>query len=81
MNHFAVLTHNLSDLALTDKVPKKDKPIGKPHPRQDQVSFDTFQYIWPFVQGMARPSDMDDNAPISYTEAVYCGIVTLPTGA
>jgi hypothetical protein len=30
MNHFAVLTHNLSDLALTDKVPKKDKPIGKP---------------------------------------------------
>ena len=31
MNHFAVLIHKPSDLSLTHKVPKKDKPIGKPH--------------------------------------------------
>jgi hypothetical protein len=32
MNHYAVLIHNLSDLALADKVPEKDKPIGKLQP-------------------------------------------------
>jgi hypothetical protein len=55
---------------------------SEPKPTLSRSSFfDTFQYIRPFVQGMARLSDMDDNAPISHTEAVYCGIVTLPTGA
>lgn len=31
MNHFAVLTHKLSSLSLTDKSADEDKSIGKPH--------------------------------------------------